>query len=291
MKAPILLGTLGVALAITALASNAETVTITAGTTVSVELAQNVHSSFNTQGEIVYLRVVDQLLVDGQTVIPQGAVVEAEVGSAEGTGMVGKSGSISFHPLRIAAAGGQWLPLDPTNFGDSGEGAGVGMILAVGMFAKGKPGFVARGTNYRVTIRRDTEVETDILRPPREVAPADVMFPGSVQSLKTVNMTRSRSGRDIEIELNLPPEMVSLVPTGASDIKVVSFIDYVPETSVQSMAVEIDSRRNLLAASFDWWSIIEYAQPGSTALTVQFELSDGRLAQADLTMQSSWKTD
>ena len=30
---------------------------------------------------------------------------------------------------------------------------------------------------------------------------------------------------------------------------------------------------------------------GSTALTVQFELSDGRMAQADLTMQSSWKTD
>jgi hypothetical protein len=291
MKAPVLLGTLGVALAITALPSTAETVTITAGTTVSVELAQNVHSSFNTQGEIVYLRVVDELSVDGQTVIPQGALVEAEVGSAEGTGMIGKSGSIAFRPLRIAAADGQWLPLDPTNFGDAGEGAGVGMILAIGVFARGKPGFVARGTNYRVTIRRDTEVETDLLRPAREVAPADVMFTGSVKSLRTVNMTRNKSGGDIEIELSLPSETMSLVPTGATDIEIISLIDYVPETPVQSIAVEIDSRRNLLAASFDWWDIIKYAQPGSTALTVQFELSDGRLARADLTMQSSWKTD
>ena len=290
MRAQILLGTFGVALAIIALPGKAETVTVTAGTTVSVELVQNVHSSFNTQGEIIYLRVVDELSVDGNTVIPQGALVETEVGDAEGTGMIGKSGSITFRPLRIAAAGGQWVPLDPTNFGDAGEGAGVGMILVIGMFAKGKPGFVARGTNYRVTIRRDTEVETDILRPPREVASADVIIPGSVKSLKTVNMTKSRSGSDIEIELNLPSEMMSLVPTGASDIEVISFIDYVPETPVQSIAVEINSRRNLLTASFDWWSIIKYAQPGDTALTVQFELTDGRLAQADLTMQSRWKT-
>jgi hypothetical protein len=211
------------------------------------------------------------------------------VGNIEGTGMVGKSGSIYFHPVRVAAADGQWIALDPTNFGDQGEGAGTGMIVAIGMFAKGKPGFVPRGTNYRVTIRRDTEVTLDVLRPAREVAVADVMLSGRVQPLRTVNMTRSRPGRDIEIELDFPSELAPLVPTGAMDVEVVSFIDYVPEEPAQSIALEINSRRNVLVASFDWWSIIKYAQPGSTALTVQFELSDGRLAQADLTMQSSWK--
>ena len=74
------------------------------------------------------------------------------------------------------------------------------------------------------------------------------------------------------------------------DIKIVSFIGYVPETPVQSKAVEIDSRKHLLRATFDWWSIIKYSQPGSTALTVQFELADGRLAQARLSMNSSWKS-
>ena len=291
MRAQILLGTFGAVLAINALPGNAETVTITAGSTVSVELAQNVHSSFNTRGEIVYLRVTDEFSVDGKTVIPEGALVEAEVGNIAGTGMVGKAGSVDFHPVRIAAADGQWLALDPTNFGDVGEGAGFGAIFAIGLLARGKPGFVPLGTNFRVTIRRDTEVELDLLRPAREVAVADVMLSGRVQPLRTVNVTRNKPGRDIEIELDIPSELEPLVPTGARDIEVVSFIDYVPEEPAQSIAVEINSRRNVLVASFDWWSIIECSQPGSTPLTVQFELSDGRLAQAELTMESRWKTD
>jgi hypothetical protein len=290
MKAQIFLGAFGAVLTMAALPGKAETVTLLAGTIVSVELTENVQSAFNTQGEIIYLRVAEELSVDGKTVIPKGALVEAVVDSTAGTGMVGKSGRIYFHPVRILAADGEWLELDPTNFGDEGEGAGAGMIVALGLFAKGTPGFVSRGTIYHVTTRRDKEVELVVLRPAREVAAADVTFSGRVKPLQKVNLKRAKPGRDIELEFDCPPEMESLVPTGATDIEVVSFIDYVPETPVQSEAVEIDSRNHLLRASFDWWSIIKYSQPGSTALTVQFELSDGRLAQADLTMESIWKT-
>jgi hypothetical protein len=65
VKTQILLSTLGAVLASTALPGKAETVTVTAGSTASVELTQNVQSSFNTQGEIIYLRVTDELSVDG----------------------------------------------------------------------------------------------------------------------------------------------------------------------------------------------------------------------------------
>ncbi len=290
MKTQILAGALGTVLAMAALPAEAETILLPAGTRVAVELTENVQSAFNTRGEIIYLRVAEELAIDGKTVIPKGAIVEAVVGDVQGTGMVGKSGRISFYPVRILAADGKWLELDPTNFGDEGEGAGAGMIVAIGIFAKGTPGFVSRGTIYHVITRRDKEIELVEMRPPREVPAADVMFSGHVKPVKTVNMKRTNPGRDIELQVDCPPEMESLVPTGAMDIEVVSFIDFVPETSVPSEAVAIDSKKHLLRATFDWWSIIKYSQPGTTALTVQFELADGRLAQADLTMDSRWKT-
>jgi hypothetical protein len=290
MKTRILLSALAAILAMATLPGQAETVTVPAGTVVTVELMENVQSAFNTTGEVIYLRVTEETSVDGKVIIPEGAAVEAVVDMTAGTGMVGKSGSVNFHPVRIAAADGEWLPLDPTNFGGVGEGASAGTMFMIGLFAKGKPGFVQRGAIYRVTTRRDKEVEVVALRPPRAVAAAEVKFTGEVKPLKKVNMMRTKPGRDIEIQLNCPLEMESLVPTGAMDIKVVSFTDYVPEMPVRSNAVEFDSRKHLLRASFNWWSIIKYSQPGSTALTVQFELSDGRLAQADLTMESRWKT-
>jgi hypothetical protein len=119
------------------------------------------------------------------------------------------------------------------------------------------------------------------------------MFSGRVKPLTKINkvhVERTKPGHDIELELDCAPEMESLVPTEATGIKIVSFVDYVPEKPVQSKSVKINSRKHLLRASFDWWSIIKYSQPGSTALIVQFELSDGRLAQADVSMQSKWKT-
>jgi hypothetical protein len=290
VKTQILIRYLGVVLTIAALPCGAETVAVKADTRVAVELTENVHSAFNTQGEIIYLRIAEELSVDGKTVVSKGALVEALVDNTVESGMAAKSGRIYFHPVRILAADGQWLELDPMNFGDEGEGAGAGMIFAIGPFAKGTPGFVPRGTIYHVTTRRDKEVEIVALRPPRETPAAEVMLSGRVKPLKTVDLKRTKPGRNIEFEFDLPEEIEPLVPTGATDVEIVSFIDYVPETPVPSITVVIDSRKHLLRASFDWWSIVKYSQPESTALTVQFELSDGRLAQADIAMESIWKT-
>jgi len=252
---------------------------------------ENIHSSFNTRGEIVYMQVVDEVRVDGMTVIPKGARIEAEVGSVEGTGMMGRAGGVDFHPIRILAADGQWLALDPTNFGDAGDGAGLGAILFIGVFAKGRPGFVPRGTNYRVTIRRDTEVETDIIASARESAVADVTLSGSVQKVSTIKTKKSKPGRDIKMVLNIPPEIAPALTTEATNVEVVSFNTYVPERPARSRTVTFDSRHGTLEVTFDWWSVIKYAQPGSNALVVQFELSDGRVAQADLNMSTTWKID
>jgi hypothetical protein len=274
-----------------ATSGQAQQVTMEAGTVVPVQIMENIHSSFNTQGEVVYMQVAEEVRIDGMIVIPKGARVEAEVGNVQGTGMLGKSGGVNFFPTRILAADGQWLALDPTNFGDQGDGAGVGAVIFIGIFAKGRPGFVPLGTRYRVTIRRDTEVETDILASAREAAVADVTMSGSVEKISTIKTKKSKPGRDIKMVLNIPPEIAPELTTGATNIEVVSFNTYVPEQPVQSRSVNFDSQKSTLEATFDWWSIIRYAQPGSNALVMLFELSDGRVAQADLNMSTTWKID
>jgi hypothetical protein len=147
---------------------------VPADTKISVELTENLHSAFDTEGETIYLRVAEEFTVDGKTVIPKGALVEAVVDDAERIGHGGRSGRIYFHPVRIAAADGQWLPLDPTNFSEVGERAKPGQIIANSFLlgalgaglTPGGPAFIPRGTIYHVITRRDREVELGVLRPP-----------------------------------------------------------------------------------------------------------------------------
>ena len=269
----------------------AQPLIVEAGTVVPVEIMENIHSSFNTQGEIVFMQVSEEVSIDGMTVLPKGARVEAEVGGVQGTGMMGKSGGVNFFPKRILAADGQWLALDPTNFGDSGDGASVGAILLVGVFAKGRPGFVQRGTGYRVTIRRDTEVEPGNIATARETAVADVTLSGSVNKISTIKTKRSKPGKDIEIVLNIPAEVLPELSSGATNVEIVSFNSYVPEKPARSRTTTLISKNSALEATFDWWSIIRYAHPGNNDIVVQFELADGRIAQADISMATTWKID
>lgn len=291
MRFKVILGTLGAALAMSASAEQAQTVSVTAGTSVAVELMQNVHSSFDTQGEPVYMQALEDVSVDGVIAIPNGARVEGRIGDTKGTGMMGKAGGVSFQPVRIAARGDQWLPLDPTNFGDEGEGAGAGMIVAIGIFAKGKPGFVARGTRYTVTVRRDSNISAtaDLQKP--AVPAADVRMSGTVKPIKTVKTKKTKPGHDIEVELMLPAGAASAAPNGAARVQIVSFNAYLPPVPVHAKAVEFDSRSGMLNATFTWWSVIRYTNPGNNALIALVELSDGRLARADLTMPTAWDID
>lgn len=267
----MLFGALSAALAVGASPAHAQTVTVEAGTTVLIELMENIHSSFNTKGEFVYLQTTEDVLVDGVIAIPQGARVEARIVTAQGTGM--KASGVSFQPLQLALGGDRWLWLDPSNFGDE----------------EGRPGFVPRGTHYTVSIRDDSKVATDRLMGERNVPAAVVRASGAVEPLKPIKPQKSKFGRKIKIELSVTSGMASLAYTRPRDVRVVSFNGYAPERPVKSRTLRVDSRKNVLKATFDWWSIVRYAQPGSNALIAQIKLSDGRLAQADLTMQTLWE--
>ena len=52
----------------------AETVTLVGGTTVPVELTENINSRYNSTGELVYLRVTEDIKVGDKVAIPKGGV-------------------------------------------------------------------------------------------------------------------------------------------------------------------------------------------------------------------------
>lgn len=290
MKLSYGLATAGLLFAVSVTTAQAQTATVEAGTSIYATLTENIHSSFNYQGETIEMRAAEPLVVDGRVVVAEGALIEAQIGGVQGSGMVGKSGTVSFHPVRITAVDGQWLPLDPTDFGDQGEGPGAGAIFAIGLFAKGRPGFVPRGTQYRITFRRDTEVATDISAPATPLAQGEVTLTGSFEEIDEIKTKKTKPGDDIELELDIPASVASLIDTGA-DVEIVSFDGHVPMSPVQSTSVDFDTRNNTLEVTFDWWSVLRQVPPGNTAVVVQTRLSDGRLAQANSMITTEWEVD
>lgn len=267
----------------------ADTVTLTGGTLVPVELIENVNSSLNRTGEKVYMKVTTDVKVGDNIVIPKGAPVVAKIGTTEQRGMMGKGGDLDFYPSQVAAIDGQWVSVDKENFGAGGAGAGAGAIIGIGLFAKGKAAYVLRGTEYEVTIRRDTEIDTEKVQPLRTVKKADFSVSAKFHKIDTIKFSKGRPGDPIVMEVALTPEIASLVCHSPAAVEIVSVLDNALEKPINPITVDMVPKKNLCVSTFDWWKIIRYSQPGSTPMIVQLKLSDGKVAQAEATLESTWK--
>ncbi len=263
--------------------------TVTAGTTLGAELFENVNSSYNSIGETILLNATEEVVVDGRVVIAKGAPIKAQVSSVGQRGMVGKGGDLSFSPISVQAVDGQWVSLDKDQMGAKGAGASGGMIFAVGLFAKGRAAFVQRGTTYEVSIRRDVPIDVSKSMPPLAVPAADLQVSATIGELDRVNFSTGKIGDDIVFSIRLPADAATLAGTSPDSVRIVKMHEVLPEP-VRAINVVRDAKdRNLMLATFGWWSVIKYAQPGVTPVDLQYQLTDGRIAEARLEMTTEWK--
>lgn len=265
------------------------TVTVLGGTTIGAALIENVNSSFNTIGETVLLNTTSEVVVNGHVAIAKGALIKAQVSSVGQRGMVGKGGDLSFSPVSVQAVDGQWLSLDKDQLGATGAGASGGMIFAVGMFAKGRAAFVQRGTTYQLSIRRDAPVDTSQALSPKALRAADLQVTATVGELQRVNFSTGKVGDDIVFRVRFAPEVASLANGVPDSVQIVRMHEILPEPVKALLVVRDAKDKNVMNATFAWWSVIKYAQPGETPVVLQWQLSDGRVAQADLVMTTEWK--
>ena len=266
-------------------------VTLTRDTLVPVELIENINTKYSNARELVYLSVTADVKVDDKVAIPKGALVKAKIGDIEKRGTFGKAGDLSFHPVAVAALDGQWVSLAEEDFAAEGAGPSLKGILGIGILAKGAAAFVLRGTEYEVQVERDTVIDTAKNRPLAALRKADFQTTARFQRVgQKIKFARGGSGKDFVLDITLTPDITPLVRQDLSAIEIVEILDYVLHKPIRPIKVVLDPKKNnFISATFNWWSIVKHAQPGYTPMIVQLKLSDGRLAQAQTTLETEWK--
>jgi len=142
-----------------AAAPSAGLLTLTAGTPITLAVAQEVNSSTHRAGDTFPLTVLNDVRVGDTIVIPRGTPARGEITWRTGKGAFGKSGKLEFS-LRYIELGGQRIPVTG-DYRQEGEGntiaTGVG-IIAVGVFA----GFI---TGKRARLPMGRELMSQLAQP------------------------------------------------------------------------------------------------------------------------------
>jgi hypothetical protein len=131
--------------------SQAGMLTLTAGTPITLAVAQEANSSTHRAGDAIQLTVLNDVRIGDTTVIPRGTPAVGEITWRTGKGAFGKSGKLEFS-LRHIDLGGQRIPVSG-DYRQEGEGNTIATgvaILAVGVFA----GFVT-GKRARLPVGRE----------------------------------------------------------------------------------------------------------------------------------------
>jgi hypothetical protein len=111
-------------------------VKIPAGVRVDLEMAHTIDSLTTRTGDLVSLRVVNPVVVEGVTVIAVGATATAKVIRAERNGHFGRAGRITWELKEVTAVDGTRVPLSATGHavGDS-KGAKVATVMALSVLS------------------------------------------------------------------------------------------------------------------------------------------------------------
>jgi hypothetical protein len=145
-----------------------------AGTRVELEMAHTIDSMTTRTGDAVSLRVVNPVVIDGATLIAQGATATARVVKAERNGHFGRAGRIAWELKEVTAVDGSRVALDATGcaVGDS-KGAKVAATMALAVlspvalvagFKRGENAIVPEGKRFDAVTRAEAVVNAPARR-------------------------------------------------------------------------------------------------------------------------------
>ena len=136
-------------------------VKIPGGTPVEVESSYVVSSDDAVEGQVVLMKVAQDVVVNGVTVIPQGAEAHGRVTTVKQPGFMGKPpGTFSWSMEYVTAVNGDHIP---ANF-FSREAAASPVSSIMGSpgpsweFKKGKPAVVVAGTRFQTVVKNSGAV-------------------------------------------------------------------------------------------------------------------------------------
>lgn len=137
------------------------------GTKLQIELTREISSKKSKVGDLVPLRVVENLIINDVIVIPAGAKVRGVVTKARKAGGLGRGGKLEFQIVSVQTINGVKVPLQYTKYQHgAGDGGAVAVFAVVsiigGAFMKGKNVVFNEGMRFEAEVTADVDLNVPL---------------------------------------------------------------------------------------------------------------------------------
>ncbi|HEX8071812.1 MAG TPA: hypothetical protein VF546_17825 [Pyrinomonadaceae bacterium] len=139
-------------------AQDAKEVVLPDGTEFEVETTEEISSKTAAEGDPLTFKVVDDVKVNGQTLVASGTLVKGVISNAKKAGMMGKGGQLGIRIESTTTVDGQKLKLRSSKGKEGGDKTGTTVALVV-LF--GPLGFLKHGKNAKIKAGTHIKVFTD----------------------------------------------------------------------------------------------------------------------------------
>ncbi len=131
--------------------TNASGVAIPDGTEIKIIATEEISGQKVVEGDPLTMKVAEDVVINGKTVIAKGAIVKGTVSSAKKKGFMGKGGDLSIRIESTETVDGQKLKLRAAKSGKGGDNMGSTVALTVlfgplGLLRRGKEAKIKEGT-------------------------------------------------------------------------------------------------------------------------------------------------
>jgi hypothetical protein len=228
--------------------------TLLDGTQVKLRISQTISSEEAKTGQEVPFEVLEDISVNGVTVIKKGDAAFGTVTKAEPKKMMGRAGKLDISISYVRLADQEKVPLRATKE-SKGHGNGVGMGVGIGVTAvlffpaaplfllmHGKDVTIPQGTEITAFVEGDMHLDLDKFRP----APLQAVAPAAPAVAQvSVSIDSTPPGADIEVDggfVGNTPSTVTVAP-GSHQIAVKKkgFNDWNKTLNVTSGAVHLNA--------------------------------------------------
>ena len=204
--------------------SSSQKLLVKDGTPIKLKLKRGVYSQYAKIGDEVDYLVDEEVVVNGKIIIPEGAIVQGKVVSAEHKRRMGRGGKIDISADAIKLFNSQSIPLRaPQHVRGGGQGlnmtggmlAAASLTLGVGapfaLLMHGKDIEIRQGSSFTAFVDGDTSLEdiafqtkssSAVSPPPAQAPPVPKSSENSLKNDQTVAVSIASSPAGAEIEFD-----------------------------------------------------------------------------------------
>ncbi|MBI2969022.1 MAG: hypothetical protein HYY40_14565 [Bacteroidetes bacterium] len=141
------------------------TINLQEGEVVTIKTLDTLNSDKNAEGEIFYLEVVNDVIVNNKVVITKGSKATAMITKSIKRGVMGKGGELEFSLDYVKSVDGQNIKLRNPSAGVQGKSkqteaiVGAAAVHPVFLIMKGKAAIIPGGTIYSAYVEKSYQVQ------------------------------------------------------------------------------------------------------------------------------------